>query len=271
MGSSIPGWLQRWEPWLLWLIGAACFAAVPVLSGGIGISWDGLNHHFYLGWIAEHPRFDRDFAAASYQAYQYPYLYWPVYRLGAAQASGVTAGVVLALLQSLAIPAVWKIGRACCPGQSWIDFCLRALGLTLAFMGGVTLSMLDSTSNDMFAAIPFLWALALAFHAAEIPPDRRRHVLGVLLLSGFCAGVAVAAKLSNGPLALVLPLAWWMSPGTAKQRVSAAVLAGLATVLGFLLAYGYWGWQLWVHMGSPLYPFHVEAWDKLQLLMGRSS
>ena len=255
----------------MWLCGAACFAAVPVLSGGIGISWDALNHHFYLGWISEHPRFDRDFAAASYQAYQYPYLYWPVYRLGAAQASGVTAGVVLALLQSLAIPPVWVIARACCPGRDWLDFSLRGLGLALAFMGGVTLSLLDSTSNDMYAAVPFLWAVALAFLAAEAPPAGRRHVLTLLLLSGFCAGVAVAAKLSNGPLAIVLPLAWCMSPGTPKERFGRIVLAGIATLLGFLLAYGYWGWQLWLHMGSPLYPFHVEAWDTLRLLMERTS
>src|SRR5205085_1893927 len=108
-----PGALSlRREFWIVWFLGALAMALIPVYLGGIGLSWDALNHHIYLGWVAEHPRLTQDFAAASYQAYQFPYLYWPAYRLAASGASGVTAGVVLALLQSLAIPPAWLVARA---------------------------------------------------------------------------------------------------------------------------------------------------------------
>jgi hypothetical protein len=65
-----PAWLIRWEQVLVVLASAAALAGIPIALGQIGLSWDALNHHIYLGWMAEHPRFDRDFLAASYQAYQ---------------------------------------------------------------------------------------------------------------------------------------------------------------------------------------------------------
>jgi hypothetical protein len=259
MDKVFPQWLRRGEGWLVWLVGALAFAAIPVALGGIGVSWDGLNHHFYLGWLAEHPRFQEDFAAASYQAYQFPYLYWPAYRLGASNASGVTAGIALAVLQSLAVPPVWLVARACSPGPRWSDLAMRLMAVTLAFLGGVTLSMLDSTSNDMFAAIPLLWAIALAFVAAELPPEEGGKMVRWTALSALCAGLAVAFKLSNGPLVMILPLAWFMSPGSMVHRVQRVVVACVLTVLAAFLVYGYWGWQLWVHTGNPVYPFH-DAW-----------
>lgn len=256
------------ELWIVWAFGALAMVAVPVALGGIGISWDGLNHHFYLGWVAQQARFEQDFAAASYQAYQFPYLYWPVYRLAVASAAGVTAGVVLALLQSLAIPPTWLVARVCCPGHKPLDVALRAMAVALAFIGALTLSLLDSTSNDMLASIPLLWAVALAFLTLEEPAGERRCVLNLCVLSGLCAGVAVACKLSNGLLVLVLPLAWAMASGSPAQRVMRVLLAGLATLAGFALTYGYWGWQLWVHMGNPVYPFYDDWFERLRSATG---
>ena len=266
--KALPAAFLHAEGWIVWLLGAAAFAAVPVVLGGIGLSWDAINHHIYLGWIIEHPRFDRDFAAAFYQAYQYPFLYWPVYKLAMGGASGVFAGVVLALMQSLAVPPAWIVARACCPGDSWADAAFRWLGVVIAFLGALTLSLLDSTSNDMAAAIPLLWSVALAFLAAGIPQDQPRRVLFWMALSGLAAGIAVGFKLSNGPLALVMPLAWAMARGTPTQRVQRVMLAGVLTIAGFVLAYGYWGWQLWVHTGNPIYPFADGAFDHLRSALG---
>ena len=89
--------LLRWEWFFIFLLATVVFVSIPLSLGEIGISWDALNHHIYLGWTAEHPRFDKDFVAAGYQAYQFPYLYWPVYKLAAGGWSGAAAGVVLAL------------------------------------------------------------------------------------------------------------------------------------------------------------------------------
>src|SRR5438093_7895821 len=72
------------------------FVSVPLAYGSLGLSWDALNHHFYLGWTALHPRFDLDVDPAHSQVYQYPYLYLPLYLLAAPGATGVPACMALA-------------------------------------------------------------------------------------------------------------------------------------------------------------------------------
>lgn len=263
-------WLaaRKWElPFILvstWL----AFASIPVFLGAIGISWDALNHHIYLGWVADHPRFDRDFLAASYQSYQFPYLYWPVYKLSASGLPGAGAGVVLASLYWLAVPAVWMIARACIPGDQFFDTVMRFAAVVLAFMSGVVLSMFDSTSNDLLAAVPFVWAMAFALE----PLDKRRpHLLPVrswILLSGLLAGVSIACKLSNGPLAVLLVMLWSLPSASASKRLANMVLGGVAMLSGFIVTYGYWGRLLWLHFGNPVYPFYDPLFATVRALLG---
>lgn len=266
--QSAPSWLRRWELGLVVLVAAIGLCLIPISLGQIGISWDMLNHHIYLGWTAEHPRFDRDYLAASYQAYQYPYLYWPVYKLAVSGASGVTAGVVLALLHLVAVPPVWLLARVCIPGEQLYDLGMRAIAVALAFTSSLVLSLFDSTSNDLMAAAPLVWALALAFLPLDLKQPRWLTVDRAVVLSGFFAGVSVAFKLSNAPLAILLPLIWLLYAGTFGQRIKRLVWGGLATMAGYVLAYGYWGWQLWVHFGNPVYPFFDPQFAPLRELLG---
>lgn len=245
-------WVLRREGWLVYLLGALAFAAIPLSLGYLGISWDAVNHHIYLGWVAERPRFDRDFVAAAWQSYQYPYLYWPFYKLAMSGVSGATAGLVLALIHSLAIPAVWLITRAMIPGEDLFAAGMRVAGVVLAFMSGLVLSLFDSTANDLMAAIPLVWSYALALRplgAGQAPGMR------AAAWSGLLGGIAVAFKLSNGLLVLALPVLWWWPAGTWHARVWRCAVAGVLVFAGFALAYGYWGWQLWSHFGNPIYPF----------------
>jgi hypothetical protein len=259
--------LLRAEPWIIWALGALALAAVPILQGGTGIIWDALNHHIYLGWISEHPRFDRDFLAANWQSYQFPYLYWPAYKLAVSGVSGVTAGVVLAMLQSVAVPALWLVARSLCPGDRWEDIAWRALGVAFALAGGLTISLADTTSNDLMAGIPLLWAITLALMAHGEPNDARRSVK-LVALSGLLAGLSVACKLSNGPLALIMPALWVMGPDGAKGAAKRASLGSVATVIGFLVGYGWWGWEMWQQFGNPIYPFADASFDPVRALLG---
>lgn len=255
-GAGRGAWLTRHEGWLVVVAGTLAFIAIPLSLGYVGLSWDAVNHHFYLGWTAEHARFDQDYLAAAYQTYQFPYPYWPVYKLAMSGASGTTAGVVLALIHATALPAVWLIARYCIPGTDLFATGMRAAGVMLAFMSGLVLSMFDTTANDLVAAIPLLWAYALALRPLAVNgPARLRWIA----LSGVFAGVAVAFKLSNGLLVVALPLLWGWSRGSVGQRASRCVAGGVAVLASFLLLYGYWGWQLWAHFGNPVYPLY-DGW-----------
>lgn len=258
----------RAELGVLLVVAWAAFVAVPLGLGGIGLSWDALNHQVYLGWIANEPRFDRDFLAASYQSFQYPYLYWPFYKLFQSGLSGEWAGAVLVSFNVLAVPPLWLLARACVPESSWYGSAMRWLAVALAFFASVVLSMFDTTANDLLAAIPFVWGVALAMQPWS---PRRANWLTtrrLVLLSGFCTGAAVAFKLSNGPLAILMPLLWGLQGPSLKQRAIHIAWGSVTTLAGFSLLYGYWGWQLWVHYGNPIYPFYDGWFAPLRLWLG---
>jgi hypothetical protein len=261
--TPVPALLRRWEGAWVCLLAWLLMIAVPLAAGGLDLGWDALNHHIYLGWTAQRPRFDQDFLAAGYQSFQAPYLNWPVYRMAVLGWSGAQAGFVLASLHVLAVWPLWSIARTCLPGDTLFELALRILAVAMAFASSLVLSALDSTMNDVLAATPLLWSVALALPAAagaaELgPASLRRRVA----LSGMAAGLSVALKLSNGPCAVFLPVLWWACGSGLRQRLQAALVGSLSTVAAFAAAYGYWGWQLWSHFGNPVFPF-LGPWFEL--------
>lgn len=265
-GSSAAAWIVRHEAWLVFLLGTLAFVSIPLSLGRIGVSWDMINHHVYLGWTAFQPRFHLDYLAAGYQGYQFPYLYWPVYKAAMLGLDGAAAGTVLALLHACAIPAVWLIARQCIAGTDLFAAGMRTLAVALAFLSAATLSLFDSTSNDLLAATPLLYAYAVALR--PLSADRPGDPLRSALLSGALAGVAVAFKLSNGFLVLALPLLWLCAPGPFAARAGRSVVAGICLLACFLLVYGYWGWQLWTHFGSPVYPLYDHWFEPVRAALG---
>ena len=232
---------------------AALLAALPLHAGAWGWSSDALNHHIYLGLISESPRWHLDVTAASVQGWQYPYLYWPVYRLALLPLDGAVAGALwAALLCALIVPPVWMTSLRLLPqtnptrqGTAQAVF-ERSAACVLAFLSLVVLSALDTTANDPLATVPLLWALALM--AAPAPSDRSAAAAAALW------GISSAFKLSN---ALALPLLlvwWWRSPGWPLPLRRGLGIA-IGALAGFTLAYAPWGWQLWRQMGNPFYPF----------------
>lgn len=262
----LASWIVRHELWLVIVLAALGFASIPLHHQATELSWDGLNHHIYLGWTAGAHRFGHDFLAAASQSLQYPYLYWPAYQLAAQGASGVVAGSVLACLQSvIAVPA-WLLARACIPGSTVFDAAMRMLAVLLSLMTSVILLLINTTSNDILAAIPMLWAIALAVAPHDAATPRWLTPPRSVALSGLLAGAAVASKLSNGPIAILLPLLWMLAGAGLTSRLRLVVLGSGTTIVSFVLCYMYWGSLLWTYFGNPFYPLyddlfaHVRAW-----------
>lgn len=233
---------------LLTLLAMAAAAALPLSNGQFAWSWDALNHHVYLGMTAEHPRWDLDVIPASNQSYQYPYLYWPVYRLSLLSAPGVVLGVVWASLQAgLLLPPLWFISLRLLPdqGSAWEGALWRAAGCAMGAMSLILLVGLETTANDLLAAVPLLWAIAVGLHT---PPNNRQAFLAAALW-----GISAAFKLSNG-LFIFWLLVWWWVPGQAHWPLRRGVALALGAIVGFGAAYTPWGLQLWQLTGNPFYP-----------------
>ncbi len=262
--SKQSAWL---ESGLLTLLIWLSLVAISASDGGMGLSWDALNHHIYLGWTAQGHRFDLDALPAAFQSLQFPYLYWPAYQLAIHGAGPVQAAAALSALHVLVVPALWGITRILIPGSGVEAVLMRVLAVVMSFMSPVILSLTDNTANDLMAAIPLVWAITVAMWANEPDvsrPDRRRYVL----VSGLLAGVATTFKFSNGPMALLLPLLWIWGHGAVRWRVQQVLLGGLAAVAGFGLTYGYWGWLLWTRFGNPVYPFGESLFAPIRQWLG---
>jgi hypothetical protein len=267
---DLPSAVQRWEGAMVCLVACGFLLAIPVSLGELGLGWDALNHHIYLGWTAEQNRFDKDFLGAGYQSFQSPYVNWPVYRMAVAGWTGLSAGIGLGLLHALVLLwPLWMLVRACLPGRAVFDALMRGLAMALALLSGVALSAFGSSMNDLLAAAPLVWAVALAVESAaqignELPVRAKRYVL----LSGIFAGLSVALKLSNAPLAVFMPLLWVLCARGLGGRLGAVLLGSAGALGGFLAGYGYWGWMLWRHFGNPVFPFYDHWFAPLRTWLG---
>lgn len=232
---------------------ATAIAALPLHAGVWGWSWDALNHHVYLGLISESPRWHLDVTPASVQSWQYPYLYWPVYRLSLLPVHGAVLGALWgAFLGALIVPPVWLASRRLLAGAGAAEDVSaqatfeRGAACALSLLSLVVLSSMGTTANDPLATVPLLWALALM---ATPEPSNRSAACAAALW-----GVSSAFKLSN---ALAIPLLlvwWWRGPGW-PLGLRRGLGIGVGAVAGFVLAYAPWGWQLWRQTGNPFYPF----------------
>jgi len=267
-------WLStRAELLFLMVFAGLVFCGVPLMLGHIGFSWDGLNHHIYLGWSAEHERFGIDIQAAGTQVYQFPYLYWLPYRLMQADIEGSLAGAIINFQYLLSVPAVWLICKAGMPKNTVFDQLCRILACILAFMSCVSLSFLDTTANDWVAAIPMLWAVAITVLPIRPTQDQaeisKAIELSKFAVAGFFVGVAVAFKLSNGPLSIAFPVFWmYVAPGGFVKKFIFLVCACFSALLGFFVVYGYWGAILWQHFGNPIYPYYDNFFETARHVFG---
>jgi hypothetical protein len=235
---------------LLTAVVALGAAALAHDAGYFGWSWDALNHHVYLGLMAESSRLGQDVVAASFQSYQYPYLYWPVYRLSLLSGDGASVAAGWAAFQAaLLLPPVWFLSLRLLPAEAgsprWWAAAERTAACALAFTSVVVLTGLETTANDLLAAVPLVWAFA----AMAVEPSTHRSAAAAAALWG----VSAACKLSNAVF-LPLLLVWWAASPRAGRGRRGAVMAIAATV-GFGLAYLPWGLQLWRLTGNPFYPY----------------
>jgi len=78
----------------------------------------------------------------------------------------------------------------------------------------------------------------------------------------------VAFKVSNGFLAIALPLLWIYPAASLPRKLQWAVLGSVSLLAAFALFYGFWGWQLWVHFGNPVYPLYDDWFAPMRHALG---
>lgn len=231
---------------------------------GPDASWDLRNYHLYAAWAALHGRLSLDLAPAGMQSFFNPLMDLPYFLLGTgplqhlprllAGVQGLWYGALLFVLLKLALRLAEMAGRR----FGGIDVLAVLIGGT----GTMAVSQAGLSSNELPLAVLILTGLYLLLPLCGDAPGVKpwRRVLLAGLLCGLAAGLKPTAVVYLPAIGLGLLIAL----GSRAQAWRMTVLLGAAAIAGFLLAYGWWGWQLWKLTGNPVFPlfnqvFH-SAW-----------
>lgn len=246
---------KRWTFWLL-LLFPLFYAGVSQLLGQ-DVDWDLQNYHFFDSYwlLVNHLR---DVAPAQLQTYLSPVLDIPFY-FAAQHFPPRLTGSLLAVVQGTAFPLLYLINR---------HFTARRLvALGLAGLGMFTAGALSEVGNimgDTLVAPLFFAAILLGLHSFDTTRSNagKRVGQGVLIVSACgLAGLAAGLRLAELPIALGIAVGFPLVSGTFTQRVHKAIWASAALILGILLSYGWWGYELATRYGNPFLPHMNQIFD----------
>ncbi len=233
---------------------AMAVSAFFALRLGQDISWDVLNYHYYSGFAFLHKPFGYDFAPAQVQSFFNPLLHVITY-LMLAHLPAVMTGAILGAIQGLNLYLIFEISEVFFrrwPG--WYRHILSVGCAATGYYGTVTIFELGTTFGDNLVSILILTGLLLLLR--YLLPYGRSYSRLPLFFAGVSIGVAFGLKLTTGVFAISIALAFPISLPLLwrdRARRTAVLYAGLA--LGFIAAYGAWGWQLFQEYRNPVFPY----------------
>lgn len=242
--------------------------ALLVLGASIAVSrgqdaaWDLKNYHLYNAWAFLHQRLGLDLAAAGLQSFFNPLLDVPYFWLGTgplqhaprllAALQGLWYGGLVYVLCRIALRMSDFEGRP----AGWPDFAAIAIGAT----GTMTLTQAGTSTNELPLAL-----LVLAAYLTALPllrsAEGRRAGAARAITAGLLTGVAAGLKPTAIVYAPALALALWAASGLTWRGLLLAATLGLASLIGFIAAYGPWAVELWRLTGNPIFPMFNQVFQ----------
>jgi hypothetical protein len=242
---------RHWTILILSMAGAAFVAALSGQDNG----FDLLNYHFYSGFAFLHKRFGYDFAPAQIQTFHNPLMhvasYWVFAHLTAR-----SAAIILGAIQGLNFYLIFRIAQVLF--SEWKRSCRYVLALAcagLGFFGISSTTEIGATYGDNIISIPVLAGLLLVLsHLKKEATPGKRSVAGIAM-AGLFVGAAFGLKFTSAiylaGFLVALPLA--IEKTCDRWRVVFAAACG--SLIGFLLAYGFWGASLYFTYQNPFFPY----------------
>lgn len=212
---------------------------------------DAWSYHYYSGAMLLDQRFKTDYFGASLQGYLNPLVHLPFAAMVKAEWPDRLVALVMALYGGIVFALLSVFYHTSLGLRSWYLIAAMAMSLGCLLVWTCT----GSSFPDLFLQIPVFGGLLYLFRPSGQSLNRDYW------FAAFLFGVALGLKLTAviylpGIVALVLLRLF-------RRDIGWSVLWGsaLAGIVGFLLAYGWWGWILYREFGNPFFPF-LNQWFK---------
>ena len=195
-------------------------------------------------------RLSSDFFAASVQSYLNPLPHLPFYWLNRLGLSAFGVAAVLAALSVLNLLAIKRIAMLVIPSDHGYRIHLIRGAVALSALSPLFLIEVGTSFADVLVSIPALFGFYLLLESHLNKNNFR------LLLSGFLLGLASGLKPTFALFALITCVGAIAVEYVIDWRRSFGVMIklGVGGILGVMIAYGWWGAQLYREFGNPFFP-----------------
>lgn len=234
-----------------------CFGLLALWLGQ-SVAWDLRNYHWYNAWAYLTGRYDSgiDFLPSQLQFFFNPWMDLPFYVL-ATHLPVKLAFFIMGAVQGLNFPLLFTLGYAALKIKNTRHKSAACTVLALMGMvGGMGISEIGALFYDNVTSLGVLLsALLIVRNLDTLLSKPWRETFKIAVLAGLPVGIATGLKLTVAPFCIGLCLALWIAGKLDEKGFTAAFFFGLGVTAGVLLAYGHWGWFLYTHFESPLFPF----------------
>lgn len=243
---------------LLFVYLSPLLLGVATLLLGQDAAWDTRNYHIYNAWAFVTGRYASgiDLMPSQGQFFFNPLLDVPFYLLSTVLPPKA-AYFILGCVQGINMPLLFMIGWMTLNIPS--DTRKAAACAVLALLGvfsGMGISEIGTQFNDNLTSIGILLTVLLVLRNIDfLMTESCCRVLERGALCGLPAGLALGLKITCLPFCLGICIAALILTPDSRKSLRLAVCVGIGITLGFLLAYGHWGYYLWQNFGSPMFPF----------------
>jgi len=219
------------------------------LHRGEDADWDLMNYHFFDPfWVLVNHQ--RDVMPAQLQTYYNPLLDIPFY-FAARDLPARAVAYGIAFAQGLSFPILYLIGRMFTRRRL---LALLAAGLGIFAAGAF--SEIGSVMGDTLTAPFILGGVLLGLHACRQPAhSARKRALILAGAAGVASGFGAGLKLSAFPFTVATVAALLVVSQPLIRRLVLALACAGGALVGLLLSYGWWAYELAQHWGSPLLPY----------------
>jgi len=245
------------KPFSNWWLAFLCIGVATFLSvwGGQDANWDLRNYHYYNPYAWVNGRAAIDIAPAQLQSFHSPFADLPYYYMAKAGFPSWLASAVLSLPAALALFFLTRMYRIVLP-QEQQNIYLIAVVL-LAATGASGGPLVGTTMSEWHLIALFICAIwfILPSFVNQNEPALAGPKLGNVIAAGFLGGLAVGLKLTAATYAIGLAVLVTMLPANFFERCKRLIALGCGGIIGAAIAYGPWGYELWIRFGNPFFPY----------------